>query len=403
MGIHDVIIVGAGPAGSALAALMARRGFDVLLLDRAAFPRDKACGEYTSPETEKVLARLGVFDAVLNAGARRIPSMRVISPSGRAFSMDYSAPDTPDGPHVLATPRRILDATLVEHALSCGAKLMQKAKVEAVVMRDGKAGGVVVRRSGRTTSEEQARLIVGADGVHSAVVRSLGLSAPLRWPQNLGMVAHYRDYSGLDAWGEMHVSARGYAGLAPLSGGLLNVGLVMPMKSARSTGGGAQARFESFANSFPGVAKALNGAERVSNVRGVGPIGARVKRTSGPGYMLVGDAAGFFDPFTGEGVYKALRGAEIASQVATDALERDDLSVRSLARYSVLRRKEFAAKDLVCRLVQLFVGLPPAMDYVTARLSRRDEPRKVLTGVLGDFADARAALSPLYLWSLLRP
>ncbi len=403
MGIHDAIIVGAGPAGSALAALLARRGFDVLLLDRAAFPRDKACGEYTSPETEKVLARLGVFDAVLNAGARRLPSMRVISPGGRTFSMDYSAPEQPDGPHVLATPRRILDATLIQHAMSCGAKVMQKAKVEAVVMRDGKAGGVVVR-SGHKTFEEQGRLIVGADGVHSVVVRSLGLSAPLRWPQSLGMVAHYRDYSGLDAWGEMHVSARGYAGLAPLSDGLLNVGLVMPMKSVKRVGGGsAHARFEAFAHSFPGVTKVLSGAERVSSVRGVGPIGARVKRTSGPGYMLVGDAAGFFDPFTGEGVYKALRGAEIASDVASDALERDDLSAQSLARYSALRRKEFAAKDLVCRLVQLFVGLPPAMDYVTARLSKRDKPRKVLTEVLGDFADARAALTPLYLWSLLRP
>lgn len=403
MGIHDAIIVGAGPGGSALAANLVRRGFDVLLLDRAAFPRDKACGEYTSPETEQALARLGVLDVVTRAGARRLPSMRVISPGGHAFSMDYSPPGRVEGPHVLATPRRVLDAVLVEHARACGAMVVEKAKVEAVVMREGKASGVVVRSGGKSY-EEQARLVVGADGVHSAVVRSLGLSAPLRWPQNLGMVAHYQGYRGLDDWGEMHVSARGYAGLAPLSGGLLNVGLVMPMSAARSeTKGGSVGRFEAFARSFPGVARALEGAERVTSVRGVGPIGARVRRTSGPGYLLVGDAAGFFDPFTGEGVYKALRGAEIASEIAADALERDDLSARSLARYSVLRRKEFGAKDLVCRLVQVFVGLPPAMNYVTTRLAKRAAPRKVLTEVLGDFMDARAALSPLYLWSLLRP
>jgi flavin-dependent dehydrogenase len=317
--------------------------------------------------------------------------------------MDYSAPGQLHGPHVLATPRRVLDATLVEHARACGAKVVEKAKVEAVVMRDGKASGVVVRSGGRSY-EEQGRLVVGADGVHSAVVRSLGLSAPLRWPQNLGMVAHYRGYKGLDDWGEMHVSARGYAGLAPLSDGLLNVGLVMPMRATRNgSQSGSAGRFEEFAGSFPGVAHALEGAERVTAVRGVGPIGARVRRTSGPGYILVGDAAGFFDPFTGEGVYKALRGAEIASAVAADALERDGLSARSLARYSALRRKEFGAKELVCRLVQLFVGLPPAMNYVTTRLAKRAAPRKVLTGVLGDFTDARAALSPVYLWSLLRP
>lgn len=403
MAVHDAIVVGAGPAGSAFAAHLARRGFDVLLLDRARFPRDKACGEYTSPETEKVLARLGALDAVLQAGARRLPSMRVISPAGRTFSMDYCPPGVQSGPHVLATPRRILDATLVDHARASGAKVVEGAKVEGMVMRDGKAGGVVVRSGGKV-QEEQSRLVVGADGVHSAIVRSLGLAAPLRWPQNLGLVAHYRGYKGLDSWGEMHVSARGYAGLAPLSNGLLNVGLVMPMRAASDkVEGGANGRFEAFANSFPQVAQVLSGATRVTSVRGVGPLGSRVRRTTGAGYMLVGDAAGFFDPFTGEGVYKALRGAELASQVAADALECDDLSPRSLAKYSAQRRREFGAKELVCKLVQVFVGIPPAMNYVASRLSERAAPRKVLTGVLGDFTDARAALSPMYLWSLLRP
>src|SRR6185295_5394035 len=118
------------------------------------------------------------------------------------------------------------------------------------------------------------------------------------------------------------------------------VGLVMPMHSvSRGEQRSAVARFENFAFSFPGVADRLRGAQRISSVRGVGPIGARVKRTSGAGYMLVGDAAGFFDPFTGEGVYKALRGAELAARVASGALERDDLSAGSLAEYDRLRRQ----------------------------------------------------------------
>jgi flavin-dependent dehydrogenase len=119
--------------------------------------------------------------------------------------------------------------------------------------------------------------------------------------------------------------------------------------------------------------------------------------------MLVGDAAGFFDPFTGEGVYKALRGAELLAEVATAALAKDDLSAQSLARYSALRRAEFTAKDVVCRLVQGLVGLPPAMDYVVARLERRARARRVMAGVIGDYMDARAALSPAYMWTLLRP
>ncbi|HEY0070086.1 MAG TPA: hypothetical protein VGE04_08990, partial [Chloroflexia bacterium] len=154
---------------------------------------------------------------------------------------------------------------------------------------------------------------------------------------------------------------------------------------------------------FPGVRERLAGAERVSQVRGVGPIGARVRRAYGPGYLLVGDAAGFFDPFTGEGVHKALRGAELAAEVASEALSKGDLSARALSRYARLRRRHFAAKEMVCRLVQLFVATPPAMDYVAARLANRPAPLNTITGVLGDFADARAALSPTFLWSLLRP
>ncbi|MDQ6695324.1 MAG: NAD(P)/FAD-dependent oxidoreductase [Chloroflexota bacterium] len=394
---YDAIVVGAGPAGSATSALLAKKGLSVLLLDKAAFPRDKACGEYTSADTEEVLSRIGALKAVEDAGARRLSAMRVISPAGHGFSMEYNAPQ------VLATQRRSLDAALVAYALQCGAEVRERSRVESVVVTEGHVHGVTLRtRSG--TIQEESRLVIGADGVHSAVVRSLGLAAPLRWPQNLGMVAHYRGYSGLDNWGEMHVSRYGYAGLAPQSGGLLNVGLVMPMKSARAVGEVSSVeRFERFANLFPGVSERLCDAERVSQVRGVGPIGARVKRVYGHGYLLVGDAAGFFDPFTGEGVYKALRGAELASTVAWQALEENDVSARALSSYAHLRHKAFFEKEIVCRLVQSFVGMPRLMDYVVTRLNRRVAARQVITSVLGDLSDARAALTPSYLWQLLRP
>src|SRR4028119_886693 len=122
--------------------------------------------------------------------------------------MQYSRDGGAGEAHVLATPRRTLDATLVDHARRSGVCVREREKVEGVVLREGKAAGVTLRGRSGGSSEVAARLVIAADGEHSAVVRSLGLEAPLRWPRNLGMVAHYRGHNGLESWGEMHVSTR---------------------------------------------------------------------------------------------------------------------------------------------------------------------------------------------------
>ena len=392
---YDAIIVGAGPAGSITAALLAEKGFSVLLVDRAAFPREKACGEYTSPQTESALQRVGALD-LIEPITNWLGRMDLVSPSGKRFTLDYG--NALPGPKtVFATPRTEFDAALVRHALRKGAHVQERTKVEAVTLRNGRASGVVVREGeGNSRREISGRLIIGADGTNSVVARSLGAVSDVRWPRSLGLVARYKGYNGLDGWGEMHVSARGYAGLAPLRNGLVNVGLVMPQSKARADNGLTSVeRFERFAHSFPGVARCLEGAERVSSVRGIGPIGARASRSYGGGFLLVGDAAGFFDPFTGEGVYKAIRGGELAAEVGAGALEVNDLSARRLSVYGRLRRKEFAAKDVVCRMVQGFVGVPAAMNYVSVRLAARQQPLETLTGVLGDYADPGRPLHPL--------
>ena len=138
-------------------------------------------------------------------------------------------------------------------------------------------------------------------------------------------------------------------------------------------------------------------------MRGVGPIGSRVSRVSTAGAMLVGDAAGFFDPFTGEGIYRALRGAELVAEVGLDALEAGDVSSARLARYDSLRNKAFTRKQAVTALVQLFVQFPPLMEYALPRLMRRPEPLGALGSVLGDCRDAREFLNVPTLWSALHP
>jgi flavin-dependent dehydrogenase len=260
--------------------------------------------------------------------------------------------------------------------------------------------GVVGRRESIPAAVD-ARLVIAADGLHSTVARALGLAAPLPWPRRLGLVAHYEGID-LESCGEMYVGSQGYCGLAPLGDGLANVGLVidLPPRTAHLP---PTARYEAALATLPGLAPRLAGARRIGRVRGVGPLAHRARRTAGPGWLLAGDAAGFLDPFTGDGVYEALRGAELAAAVAVRALASGDLSGRALAPYERLRRRTFGAKWRLAWLLQVFVHQPALLSYALRRLGQRPRLAQHLTAALGDFGPAGAALRPAYLWRVLRP
>jgi geranylgeranyl reductase family protein len=398
----QVIVVGGGPAGSATATHLARAGLDVLLLDRARFPRDKACAEYLSPATADALSRLGVLAAVEAQAPQRPLGMHLIGRGGSRALVRY--PDGASSRRALCLSRRVLDATLLQHAREAGVRVLEGQQVHGVSAGEG--GAVVevrpvdgpLGRHRRLT----ASLLVGADGTRSVVSRCLGLDRRVLWPRRVGLIAHVRGVDGLESYGEMYAGRGAYCGLAPLPDGLTNVGLVMDAKIAAAAGGLEGAYAAGLAR-LPGAAGRLAGAVRAAPVRGLAPLARRVSRPYGAGVLLVGDAAGFLDPFTGEGVFRALRGAELAAAAAAAALARGDVSAPALAPYAAARRDEFRAKEAVCFLIQGFLLCPPLLGYALRRLERRRRSGDLLGGVLGDYRPAQEALRPAFLWSLLRP
>jgi flavin-dependent dehydrogenase len=397
----DVLVIGAGPAGSASAALLARAGHDVIVADRAVFPRDKPCSEYLSPEAVRVLDRLHVLHDLEAAGAQPLEGTIVYGPGGaRLHGIFGEARPAPFRRTGLSVSRRVLDVTLVEAARSAGAMVLERTRFEDLVYDDGAVAGAVVRGP-RGRRVIRARLVVGADGLRSGVAVRLGARSrgALR---RVAFVAHVAEVPGLRRSAEMHVGPCGYVGLNPIGGGVTNVALVVPASAAGAARGRAAAFFFETLAKFPGVRARVDPRKLVRAVLATGPFAARARRVTADGALLVGDAADFFDPFTGEGICSALRGAELVASHAGPALtETGTVSHRRLAGYRRGRVRAFAGKWAVERLIGYGMLWPRLFDHAVGRIGRRPAMAHTLIGVTGDFVPARAALNPLFLARLI--
>ena len=389
----EILVVGAGPAGSALATAMAHAGRDVLLVEARRHPRTKTCAEYASPRIAEELRRLGTPAVEWQRSAVPLHGMDVIVGQDH-FGLHYA--DSGGERAAWGLDRRGFDALLARQAVEAGAVVAERVAFGRPLIAGSRVTGAVLRDA-EGLHDVRARWVVGADGARSRLARSLGVSRAMLAPRRLGLVARYEAVPGLDGHGEMHVGRGFYVGLAPVPGGQLNVGMALPLPRPGDVRLPAEQRFESAIAGLPAVAARLQGSRRLTPIHGAAPIGHRVTRAAGDGWLLIGDAAGFIDPFTGEGIYRALRSARIASE----ALAGPDAGVAH--RYMAARRAAFASKDALTWLIQGMLAAPPLLSYAVRRLGSRPRVAEVLGGALGDCRPATDALSPAALLAVLRP
>jgi menaquinone-9 beta-reductase len=400
----DMIVVGAGPAGATTALLCARAGASVLLIDRARFPRDKPCSEYLSPASTAILERLGggILEAIESAAHAKLYGMTVVAPDGMAVTGRFRGGPRP---YSFALPRTSFDAILLAAAARAGVHVREGVTVEDLVWNGRAVAGVVARsRSGRRT-QHFARVVVGADGLRSVVARRLGMirHSP---PQRIAFTAHVVSVAGVGDVGELHVSERGYVGLGPVGAGITTVALVVPARTVRESRRDYRATFFQELDRFPGLRGRFDPRHLVRDVLTTGPFAqwSRAATAPGGGALLVGDAADFFDPFTGQGIHTALRGAELAAACLIRGLARGvrgSLPASVLESYGRARRRAFLGKWLLERLIGVGVGSATLTRRVVRRLARRPELADLLVSATGNIVPARRVFAPRVLAQLL--
>lgn len=400
----QVIVVGAGPAGSVLAGLLAQRGVKTLLLDKATFPREKTCGDYLSPGTVRLLDQLDLLDLVRSAGARRLRGMTVTSPDGTTFAAEFPAITKTNGspPFALSISRTILDSLLLTWAQGFGARCVEGFRVTDLLWESGQVCGVT--GIGQTGTETyQGQIVVGADGRDSVVARRLGLYQPHPTLHRMALVAYYEGVSELAEHGMISVGNRSYCILNPIGERLINASIVVDQGIVQGWKGQFDGLFDSTLYAFPQAWNALRDTRRRGSIRCLGPLAFRSSRSTKAGALLIGDAVGFYDPFTGEGVGHALYSARSAAHEIVSACTDGNggLTEARLAQLDRHQRSVVRSRGRLCVALQAVIRRPRAANAVARLLRRRQSLANLLLGIIGDLLPPHAILSPPALLNLL--
>lgn len=397
----DVAIVGGGPAGAALATRLAGFGVESVLLERAAQPKWRACGVFSSPLTRRCLVELGLSAEQVGELSRPISALNLRTAGGAACRLEYQHG------HALGFDRVRLDEAMLERARDAGAEIRTGVVVRSIQLPSATGRPSKVHVSdigldgGKGAKNITARLVVGADGPGSLVARTAGVAGTPPWLGKSAITFHRSDPDAAPHGQPMDgtfVFGKGwYVGVAPVPRGRVNVGIVVP---AQFLAAPLETTVDRLLAEFPAPLAAWTAAPLTDSYVAAGTLAHRVKRASGPGFVLVGDAAGFIDPLTGEGLHRALVSSELAAEsivawLRGDATAMDDYDRRLRAR--------FRSKDVVSWVLQGFLAQPALLDYAVRRLGSRRRQRDILTLVLTDQIPATRGLDPRFLARLLAP
>jgi len=409
MKTFDIIVIGGGPAGCAMALDLNCRGYDVALCDQAKFPRDKVCGEFISPGADPILDKLGVLASIEALAPKRLKGVAISSYESAELEIDYPAStETGSRPSSLSVPRYQLDALFLKQVQSTGVKVFEQHKVTDFIFDNGCVAGVRGWDENRTSFSLKAKLVVDAGGRNAVSLKKFSLKQEPKGNGKIAFSAHWQGVRLPDDYCYMHVSRPGYTGISSVGNGRANVVLVVDRSALDGERGERVEKVAKPEMFYHHVLmkncrrrEMLQDAEQVEAVRSVESLAFAVKPVSCSGLVLVGDAMGFIDPFTGEGIYLSLRSSQIAAEVIHGGFQSSNFSRNALSVYDKRRQEEFGGKFLLSRVLQWLIYNQPFCNGVVKRLSTNRILAETLAGVIGDILPAKKVVSMKFLLRLL--
>jgi flavin-dependent dehydrogenase len=388
---YDLIIVGAGVAGSASAILLGQDGYRVLLLDRAVFPRHKTCGEGIMPEGVRILESLGLLPALLDQGGVKIQGLRFRSQAGVWAQADFP-PLAGEPAYSVVIRRYELDHLLLQRAKGLPSVTVREGfTVTDAIYEAGAIHGVVGHPTGKRDGAETLRapLTLAADGMNSRFHGRYGITKRVRRRQRWGISGHLHGVEDVRPYIEVLYHGEYEIYLAPISGDLMLVAILLEKKALGAFRGNLTSSYHEFLKSDPALGPRIRHSEVVPPVGGRGPLGFTVAPVYLPGLLLIGDSAGFLDAITGEGMTLALKCVQATMPIIRRTFETGNFGHKVLGQYPAERDRTIHD---ISKLTQLMLDVSRSgllTNRAIRRLSRDEELFQKLIGIAAGTSEYR--------------
>lgn len=390
---RDVIVIGAGPAGSATASFLARAGMDVLLVDKRTFPRDKTCGDCLSPRAQAILHSMNLLEQV-DHQAHHAPAIRLYAPDGGCA--ETAVTGLAGLPHrTLVIPRYRFDHILQQHAIDSGATF-RVGQAQRLLLANGCVVGVTV-----DDQDVRSALVVLATGASTGLLKASGM-LPQRPRFSVAARRYYRNLPSLDPHLELYlnqVALPGYAWLFPTGPHSANVGVWYSGRWPVS----ARVALNALTHQHPRLRHLLHEAQPVAAMKSY-PIRVDflTAQKRWPGMLGVGEAIGLVNPFTGEGIDYALESAQIAAQVIPTVLATGTPTLARLQEYEQQLHLHFRQLFQIMTLAHRVAGCIPLFNRICGHNRSNQFMVDTLIQTCFGMTDPSVLLRPRFLLQLLR-